>query len=266
MLNWLHEVPSLVGVLAVGAIFLVPTLIGSYFLQPTVARLFLGEKDINTILGFLLNAFALYFGVLLALLSIAVFENHKRAEETVDREAGGIVSLHRNLRAYPEPLRAQLRAKLLAYVDEEIGAGWEAQQRGEVSAREIVLLDELHRLLMSFKPTNNAETVLQAATLDSFDDFVEHRRVRIASAPARIPQIMWYIVLSGAVINIVVIWMFDLRWSTHAIIAGVLSLFIGLVIYMIAVLDEPFRGREGLRPDALFAVRAQIAVPDRPDG
>jgi hypothetical protein len=75
---------------------------------------------------------------------------------------------------------------------------------------------------------------------------------------------MWYIVLSGAVINIVVIWMFDLRWSTHAIIAGALSLFIGLVIYMIAVLDKPFMGRDGLMPDALVAVREQIAAAGKP--
>jgi hypothetical protein len=266
VLNWLHQLPTLFGVLAVCAAFLLPTLVGSYFLQPAVARLFSGEKDVNTVLGFLLNAFALYFGVLLALLSIAVFENHNRAEETVDREAGGIVTLHRNLFAYPQPLQKELRKLLLAYVDEEIGPGWDAQRRGEVSRREIALLDQFHRRLTTFAPTTNAETVIQAATLRSFDDFVEHRRLRIAAAPARIPLIMWYIVLSGAVINIIVIWMFDLRWSTHAIIAGVLSLFIALVIYMIAVLDKPFMGRDGLMPDALIAVREQIAATDKPDG
>jgi hypothetical protein len=260
VLDWLHQLPTVFGVLAVCTAFVVPTLVGSYFLQPAVARLFRGEKDVNTVLGFLLNAFALYFGVLLALLSIAVFENHNRAEETVDREAGGIVALHRNLLAYPEPLRTELRQKLLAYVDEEIGPGWNAQRRGEISRREIKLVNELHRLLTSFSPTTNAENLIHAATLRSFDDFVEHRRLRIAAAPARIPQIMWYIVLSGAAINIIVIWMFDLRLSTHAIVAGVLSLFIGLVIYMVAVLDQPFLGRDGLRPEPLIAVREQMSV------
>jgi hypothetical protein len=261
MLDWLHELPSWAGVAVVCAAFVVPTLLGSYYLQPIVVRLFRGEKDINTVLGFLLNTFALYFGVLLALLSIAVFENHNHAEETIDREAGSIITLHRNLLAYPEPLRDQLKTMLLAYVDEEIGPGWEAQRRGEVSSREIALLDELHRLLTTFAPAGAGQSVLHAATLRSFDDFIEHRRLRIASAPARIPQIMWYIVLSGAVINIVVIWMFDVRPSTHAIVAGALSLFIALVIYMIAILDEPFQGRDGLPPEALIAVRAQIAGP-----
>ncbi len=47
------------------ACFLVPTLIGSAFLQPLVAQLLRGEKDANTPVTLLLNAFTLYYGVLL---------------------------------------------------------------------------------------------------------------------------------------------------------------------------------------------------------
>ena len=50
--------------------------------------------------------------------------------------------------------------------------------------------------------------------------------------------------------NVMVIWMFDLRPFTHAVIGGTISLFIGLVIYMVAVLDAPFKGSNGIRPDA----------------
>ena len=66
------------------------------------------------------------------------------------------------------------------------------------------------------------------------------------------------IVLCGAVLNAVVIWMFDMRRSTHAIIGGTLSLFIGLVIYMIASLDEPFRGPHSIKPDAIIEVHKAL--------
>ena len=49
---------------------------------------------------------------------------------------------------------------------------------------------------------------------------------------------MWFIVLVGAFMNVMVIWMFDLKPSTHAVIGGTISMFVGLVIYMIAVLDR----------------------------
>jgi hypothetical protein len=81
----------------------VPTLIGSAFLQPLVGQLLRGEKNPNTLVGLLLNAFALYYGVLLALLSIAVFDNYDKARDAIGQEASSIVALYRNVSGYPEP-------------------------------------------------------------------------------------------------------------------------------------------------------------------
>ena len=44
---------------------------------------------------------------------------------------------------------------------------------------------------------------------------------------------------------------------------GTLSLFVGLVIYMIAMLDAPFRGAYGLKPEAIAAVHSQSALHRR---
>jgi hypothetical protein len=260
MLNRLHDLPTLVGALAVCLVFVVPTLLGSFLLQPYIARMFRGEKEINTVLGFLLNAFALYFGVLLALLSIAVFENHNKAEEAVVREAAGIVKLYRDIRAYPEKTQDELTRVLHRYVDEVINRGWAIQARGGVNWEEIAILSEFHRLVGSIEPTTAGETARYSETLRALDSFVEARRLRIAAGNDAIPKIMWFIVLVGAAMNVVVIWMFDLRPFTHAVIGGTISLFIGLVIYMVAVLDAPFRGVRGVTPDAIIAVHQQSGM------
>lgn len=257
LLDWLHDLPFLVGLLLVCTAFLVPTMLGSYLLQPRVAQLFRGERDINTVLGFLLNAFALYFGVLLALLSIAVFENHNKAEDAVIREAAAIIKLYRDIHSYPEDARPELLRELDGYVDEVIGPGWKMQARGEANPKEIQILGELHRKLGVFQPSNAGQSVRYAETLRVMDDFVEARRLRISAGTSSIPRIMWFVVLVGAVMNTILIWMFDLRPFTHAIIGGSLSIFIALVIYMIAVLDAPFKGVYGVKPDAIAEIHGQ---------
>lgn len=254
MLDWLHSLPAVAAALIVCAAFVLPTLVGSFVLQPSVARMFRGERDINTVLGFLLNAFALYFGVLLALLSIAVFENHNKAQDAVDREAAGLIKLYRDVRQYPEPIAKELTGILHKYTDEVINRGWALQAKGEFSRAEIAIMTELHGKLAQFQPGSTSESLLHAETLRALDAFVEARRLRISSGGAAIPHIMWVIVLCGAVLNAFVIWMFDLRRTTHAIIGGTLSLFIGLVIYMIAALDVPFRGPHGIKPEAIIEV------------
>ncbi|MDT3687631.1 MAG: DUF4239 domain-containing protein [Pseudorhodoplanes sp.] len=258
MLDWLHDLPQALGALLVCAAFVLPTLVGSWLLQPSVARIFRGENDINTVLGFLLNAFALYFGVLLALLSIAVFENHSKAQDAVDREAAGLIKLYRDVRQYPEPAAKEMAGILHRYTDEVINRGWALQATGEFSRAEIALVTELHAALARFQPGGASESLLHAQTLSALDEFVEARRLRISAGGSSIPRIMWVIVLCGAVLNAVVIWMFDMRRTTHAIIGGTLSLFIGLVIYMIASLDEPFRGPHGIKPDAIIEVHQAV--------
>ena len=260
MLEWLHQLPPAAGLLIVCAAFVVPTLLGSYLLQPSVARLFRGERDINTVLGFLLNAFALYFGVLLALLSIAVFENHNRAEDAVDREAAGLIKLIRDIQQYPEQARTPLLAMLHTYTDEVIARGWDFQARGDASPAEIAIMNAFHNRLGQFEPNSVSESLKHAQTLRTLDNFVESRRLRISAGGSAIPKIMWFVVLCGAVMNVILIWMFDMRSGTHAFIGGSLSLFVGLVIYMVAVLDAPFRGAHGVKPDAIAAVHKQSGM------
>ncbi len=113
--------------------------VGSFFLQLFDCLAGFAANEYQHRSGLSLNAFALYFGVLLALLSIAVFENHTRAEDAVVREAVSIIKLYRDLNGYPEPMRTQLSDTLHEYVDEAIGPGWVMQQRGEPNPKETVI-------------------------------------------------------------------------------------------------------------------------------
>jgi hypothetical protein len=105
VVGWLHQLPAVVGAGLVVLAFLAPTMIGASYLQPLIGRLLRKEKDPNAPVGFLLNAFTLYYAVLLALLTIAVLQNYNKAEAAVGREATALVALYRDVRGYPEPSR-----------------------------------------------------------------------------------------------------------------------------------------------------------------
>ena len=190
MLDWLHDLPTASARLLVCAVFVVPTLVGSYLLQPYVARLFRGERDINTVLGFLLNAFALYFGVLLALLSIAVFENHNRADDAVVREAAAIDQ------AVPRPARlsrggsqADLPRSCDRYVDEVIGPGWSNPGARPGQSEGNRYPDRFPPQIGAIRPTGHgAEAFAMRETLRALDGFVEARRLRISAGDERDPE------------------------------------------------------------------------------
>jgi hypothetical protein len=259
VIDWLHELPPVLGAAFVCGCFLIATLIGSAYLQPAVGRLLQGEREPNTLVGLLLSTYALYYGVLLALLSIAVFANYDKAKDSVGQEATSIIALYRDISGYPEPVRTSLTEILRQYVEEETGPGWREQHRDRPSARGVLLVDELNRQLLTFRPDGGAtEEILHRETLHAFSQFVERRRTRIQAADTSIPPVIWYVVLIGAALNVFVLWLFDLKRTSHFVIGGVLTIFIGLVVYMVAVLDQPFRGAHGLPPDDLVRARQQM--------
>jgi hypothetical protein len=48
--------------------------------------------------------------------------------------------------------------------------------------------------------------------------------------------------------------MLDMEVHVHALLGGALALFLGIVIFMIAALDHPFRGGVSIGPDAIQQV------------
>jgi hypothetical protein len=91
-----------------------------------------------------------------------------------------------------------------------------------------------------------------------FEDFIEQRRLRIQAAGTSIPRVIWSVVIVGAGLNVFILWLFDLKRTTHFLLGGVLMIFVGLVVYMVSVLDRPFHGAHGLQPDDLVHARQQM--------
>jgi hypothetical protein len=68
------------------------------------------------------------------------------------------------------------------------------------------------------------------------------------------PVVMWYTVGLGALINMIFLWLLDIRLGPHLLIAGLISFFNATMICLIAILDSPFRGEVGVSPEAFELV------------
>jgi hypothetical protein len=91
-----------------------------------------------------------------------------------------------------------------------------------------------------------------------FNSFFEYRRTRVYSVNSGIPPLLWYTVGVGALINMIFIWLFDLRLRVHMLLGGVISFFLATMISLIALMDHPFRGEVGVSSDAFQLIYDQL--------
>ncbi|PPK73122.1 uncharacterized protein DUF4239 [Methylobacter tundripaludum] len=252
MFYWIYDIPN--GLLA-GLMCLVClsyTWIGLLTLRPWI-RKWLGSEQggENEFVSYFLSAYGVFYGLMLGLIAVATYQNFSDVDGKVAREVTSIAALYRDVSSYPEPVRSSYQNHLRGYVHYVIDEAWPAQQRGIVPMGGSMRVTNFQKDLFAFEPKTKGEEILHAEALRQFNVFIEARVAGKQSVGASLPEELWYVVVIGAALNLALIWMFSIdRVSIHLALSGILSLFVGLMLFFIAAMDNPFRGTLSITPEA----------------
>jgi Protein of unknown function (DUF4239) len=259
---WFYDLPFwLSGILVIG-VFAVIGLIGLFPTRNWVRSLHLVSHSHNDIVGFYLAAITVFYGITLGLLAIGTWTTYSDVEARIEQEAVALGSLYRSVGSYPEPVRRELQQNLREYTREVIDVGWPQQRRGIVPTGASKLLARFQNHFLQFEPKTETEKIVHADAYRQFNTLVEHRRGRLDSVRVGLPGPLWAMVLIGAFISIAVTWFFDMpNPRMHTWMTILLSALLGLIIFLVAILDKPYRGSISVSPEPLERVYDQIMKP-----
>lgn len=260
MFYWIYDYPSSwIGVLF-AIVFVGFTWLEIIVLRPLIRSWIHGKRSANDMVGFAFSGVSVLYGLLLGLLAVAAYQNYSSVSDVVDKEASTTASLYRDAGGFPEPTKSDLQRELREYTRYVIDVGWPLQQKGIVptGGAEAAFANEL----ITFKPQDRSQEIIFAEALHEFNALLEIRRERLANVTIGIPAVLWWIVGVGAMLNILLIWLLDMEIRVHLLLGGVLALFLGIVIFLIAALDHPFRGEVSVGPDSFELVYDSLMKPD----
>jgi hypothetical protein len=242
MFLWVYDFPDwLMALLFAGgfaAFSIVGTLASRRFASSWLHR----PKTANEHIGIALGSFSVLYGILLGLLAVASFQTFANTEDLDTKEAARLMAVYRECSGLPDPMRTELQNDLRAYTRETIDVDWPLQQRGIVPTHSTQLFGKFFDRLESFNPTTMRESNIQLESMRQAADLSGLRRQRLATVRVGLPSIMWGVVLAGALVFAVLLWMFDMERHVHILITGLLSAFLGLTIFVIVAMDYPYRG------------------------
>jgi hypothetical protein len=202
------------------------------------------------------------YGVCVGLLAIGAWATYSEVQGKIDHEAAALGALYRDISAYPEPARSLMEADLRTYTRQVIDVGWPMQQHGIVPNNASAVLSDFQAHFMSFEPESERQEILAAEAYKAFNELTESRRARLNSITVEMPAALWTLVLAGAAICIAVSWFFHTgSFSVHFWMTVLFSSLLGLLIFLIAVLDNPYRGKMSVSPEPLERVYEQVMTP-----
>lgn len=253
--NWAMALAASLAFAAIGTAGL---LLVRRWLHPWLHR----DTNINEMVGFANSSFSMLYGLLLGLLAVAAYQGFSVTSDLALAEANTLAALHGSAGALPDPAGANMRTSLRHYTREVIDVSWPLQRDGVVPTGTSPIIAHFLDQLQTFEPKTMREQNLQSEALTLANDLVQIRRTRLNSVDGGIPDILWWVVLAGAVINIMLLWMLNMARHTHMILTALVSGFLGLVIFLVAAMDHPFRGDVSVGPEAFETVYQSLMLPD----
>ena len=246
---WVYDLPNwLFGALCIAS-FLLFSLTGLRLTRGWVRRLHQVDHSHNDIVSYYLAAVTVFYGITLGLVAVGTWNTYSEVETKVDHEAQVIASLYRDVSAYPEPFRTTLTNDLKSYLHEVIYVSWPLQRKGIIPTGSGAFLDRFQNDLLAYQPASPGEQILQAEAYKQFNLLVETRRSRLDSVTASIPASLWLLVIIGALVSITVTFFFDTpSFSMHVVMTCLMSGLLGLIIFLVGTLDNPFRGKVSVGP------------------
>jgi len=209
----------------------------------------------NDVAGFIYAVLGVAYGVLLAFVVIAVWQEYNTAQSTVDSEANELAGVYFLAAQFPEPERTRVQDLARTYARVVVEEEWPMMERGETSPRADSLVHELRLTLLEFDPRTKGEQVLYERGLTQVHDMADARRLRLLQVREAIPDLLWVVLVVDGVITVCFTYLFGLNSNVaHALMVAALTLVICGILFTIAEFDYPFAGAVEIQPVAFREV------------
>jgi hypothetical protein len=255
---WLYDVsPARLAFLFI-AVFVGFYWAGAIVVRPILRQFVKHTASCNDIVGYVLSCFCVFYGLLLGLIAVTAYQNVSDASQNVTREAAALAALYEDVSQYPEPHGQNLRWRLRDYTRYVITYAWPLQQQGIIPEEGTIRAEAFHEQLLEFQPRTAAEEIIHAEALRQFNNFLEWRRMRLFSVKSSLPASMWYVMILGAIFNIAICWLFDMRFLTQLILGGILAAYLGMMMHLIFDMNQPFRGDVSISAEPFEVLYARM--------
>ena len=259
---WIYDLPNWqLGVLIVSV--LVTVSIAGLLVTRRWTRRFVGaSSENNDLINYFFAAVGVFYGLAMGLIAVATWEDFTGVDSQISNEAAALAALYRDLDGYPEPLRSALETGLRDYTRFIVEHDWPAHRRGEINREGSRVLERFENDVVQFEPVRERDKIIHAEVLRSLSTVVQQRDLRLQAVGTGLSASIWHVVIIGAVLTIGLTYLFQTATlRLHVLLVGALSTFIGLLIFLTAAMDNPFRGQFSVKPDAFRDVLEQVMTP-----
>jgi hypothetical protein len=247
---WIESLPTAgAGIVIVGGFMLLTITVG-YLVDRFASR------DVriahNDLAGFILAVIGVVYAVLLAFVTIGVWERYQQAEARSFDEGTKLAVIYRDADRFPQS--HELREAVRAYTESVISDEWPLMRHGGQSPKADAAIERVDSIVRALPVDGPARQDVHAEMLEAVNSAQTDRDTRLSEDSTGIDPLLWVVLVSGAVITVGFTFFFGFRHSLmQQLMTGSLGLLIAMVLFLTVALNYPYRGNISVPPEAFHS-------------
>jgi hypothetical protein len=200
------------------------------------------DIEINDVISHFTGIVGIFFGILIGLVAVGVWENYNSSQEKVDAESGNALALYRDCSGLPFQVSKVIKEDIKIYLNNVIKKEWPQSKKGNIPLAALENLNKIQQDLILFNPVTERDKIIYTLCLDKFSVLACSRRERVYATQNGLPPIVWAVTIIGCIVLISISWFFETDTRLHIVMSLIVGILLSTVIFMIISLDWPFRG------------------------
>ena len=200
----------------------------------------------------------LLVSLMLSLAFSEVIAEVRVIRNAIEREAVAISDTFTNLELFDMERTQGIRTTLVEYTRAVIDDDWPALANDMLGQRTEALRKQLNEALMNLEPATSNQEKLWSFIMADIDALSDHRFIRLDAALAK-PSVYIYVIIFGFLVTMACFGVYPPQ-GPLVVLVSLYTVFVGLVLFLIVKLSDPFQGEIGVAPTA-FEYLVETLLP-----
>ena len=247
---YLLQIPSFLLFLLIISIGAIIAGLGTFLFRKYVNVKIL--RSHNEVTGFLFLALTSFYAFLLSFIVFMVWGQLNETRGNVSKEGSSAMGLYRDIKFYPDTVESkQLMIVYLDFIYNVIDEEFPNMEQMKLSRKTPESFDHVFYKMEHLNPKNQFQVQLVSEMFNHLNQLATFRGLRESSLEKEIPSPLWWPMLLGAFITIFCSMLLDIEHKRlHITLNALLGIFIGMIFFIILLLDHPYSGSLSIKPQS----------------
>jgi len=194
------------------------------------------------VIEYLTMMLGVVYAIVLGLAIAGVWEARGEAGQYARQEAQALHEMDQRAAVFPAEVREDIRGRIRDYVGHVVDVEWpHMADQGELTDRGDRLLGDLRTAVIAREPQTVREVESYQGLLDQAALVDEARAGRGDSAEGTLPGLVWFGLITGAVVAVGMVFFLQIQRSARELIlAGLFSALLAFLLFLVWHFDAPY--------------------------